>query len=220
MKKAGEYSRDDAAARESFEKLSPAAKIKHIWHYNKGVFFLLIAILAAVITLTRDVGHNLAEERFLNVSLVGGNAAAVEGSSAFTRFAEAFGEKETDVVWVDASLKDDDASSVQILSSRLAGGESDVVAAETETFRQLAERGAFSVLADFLPEEYLESHKEQLFSVKDSLSGEEAVCGLRIEGGLLAEDYIYEGNGGHVIGICSLAERKDLAAELLMWLTA
>lgn len=217
MKKADEYSADELSARESYEKLSLAGKIKHIWHYYKGFLFLFIVILTAVITITRDVGHNLTKERFLNVSLVGGNTAALERTSAFTRFAETFGEKESDAVYVDASLEND-AASLQILSSRLAGGESDIVAADVETFRQFGEKGAFAPLSGLLPEDYLESHKEQLFSVKDSLNGEEVVCGIRIEGGLLVEDFVYNGDGSHVAGICSMAEKKNLAAKLLMWL--
>lgn len=217
MKKADEYSADAVSARESYEKLSLAGKFKHIWHYYKGFFFLFIVILTAVITLTRDVGHNLTKERFLNVNLVGGNAAALERTSAFARFAESFGKNESDAVYVDASLKND-AASLQILSSRLAGGESDIVAADAETFRQFGEKGAFVPLTGLLPEDYLESHKEQLFSVKDSLNAEDIVCGIRIEEGLLVDDFVYEGDGSHVAGICSMAENKNLAAELLMWL--
>lgn len=216
MKKAENISRDNAEAREGFEKLSPAGKFRHIWHYYKWFILLAVAALIAVITLTRDVGHNLAEERFLNVSLVGGNEAALTMTSVFTDFAEQFGEKESDSVYVDAALKDNDSASLQILSSRLAGGESDVVAADGESFRQFGERGAFSPLSELLPEDYLESHKEQLVSVKDSLSGEDVVCGLVIDNGPLVEDHVYAESSGHVIGICSMAERKDLAAELLM----
>lgn len=218
MKKAENISRDNAEAREGFEKLSPAGKFRHIWHYYKWFILLAVAALIAVITLTRDVGHNLAEERFLNVSLVGGNEAALKMTSVFTGFAEQFGEKESDSVYVDAGLKDNDAASLQILSSRIAGGESDVVAADGESFRQFGERGAFAPLSEVLPEDYLESHREQFVSVKDSLSGEDVACGLAISSGPLVEDHIYAGDGGHVIGICSMAERKDLAAELLMQL--
>ena len=213
-----ETSRDNAGAKESFRKLSFGGKVSHILHYYKWFLLFAVFIAIAVVTLTRDVRTNLKEEPYLRVILVDGNEAACGRTAIFREFAEAFGEKETDSVYVESALKGGDAASLQILSSRIAGGEADVIVLPEDLYREYGARGAFAPLTDILPKEYLSTRENAAAAVTDSLSGEEIECGFFIDGGRLWDELIYPEESKSVIAVCSVSERKETAAEFLKYL--
>ena len=208
-------SKDEAAAKESFQKLSLRGKLSHIWHYYKWFFLLFAGAALIIATLTRDIRTNLQEEPFLRVVLLGGNEAAVERTQLFAEFSKQFAEKDTDEVDVDAALKNGDAASLQILSSRIAGKETDLLVLPENLYREYGQRGAFAPLTDLLPEDYLAAHKDAEVSVIDSLSGEEIICGLFADGGKLEEELIYPAGSQNVIAVCAGSDRKENAAMLM-----
>lgn len=210
--------------RNRFKEMPFKEKVQHIWEYYKlavfGIILGIIIIVSIIVGISRK-----KPEVILNVSMVNCNTFQVTEQDVFQRYLLENGydmEAQTIVVKTNYKISEDISgtlalTSYQALNTSMALGEVDLLIGDDDVFQMFGSAKGFKSLSEVLTKEILEKYEDQLYTVIDTETKKEVVCGIRLqEDNPLVKDGYYEGSV--LVGFPYSTTNQELAVEMLLYL--
>lgn len=196
-----------------------------IWDYYKWFIIVGVIVIAALIgTISHFASY---QEAVVQIALVNCDTAKMEeeGEPDFSDFMEKYGydtkkEKVSLNTGYDVDLDATGTAEVYSFQSFVAlaaAGGVDVMAADEEAYKFIAECRTIASLEEYFPDEFLEKYKEDIVYAENVDTGEDFPAGIRIENNpWMVEHGFYEKDC--VIGIGNGTEREEAAVRMLLYL--
>lgn len=206
-----------------FRDMTIGQKLEHIWEYYKPAIFGIAAAIALIVYIIYKI-VSPDPEGVLNVTLVNANGYEVAEEDSFIRYLKEQGyDTDAQTALVNTSLSIDasggqmSATSMQVLSAMMMVGEIDLLAGNEDTLQILGSSGSLIPVDQILREDQLKAYEDRLYSVKNTETGEEQVCGIWLgENSLLVQDgYYYD---KVLVCIPSTTAHQELAAGMIRFL--
>lgn len=200
-------------------------KAAYIWDYYKwlilgiGIGGLLLVFM--ILNFVRENNTNYLME----VTLVDADSLAVEAEGRFETFLRENGYPDDTQIAVDSSLKVDDqetagpatAAALQVLAAEFSSSQVDLFVSQKELFLKEMRNHAYSDLTSWLPESFIDSHRESL--IYQEIDGVKEPVGVVLDqDSYLFWNRIYQTDQNIVAGIGSRSQSEEAAAKLLMYL--
>lgn len=196
-----------------------------IWDYYKWFIIVGVIVIAALVGTIR---HFMSyKESVVQIALVNCDRAKLEeeGEPDFSEFMEMYGydtKKEKVSVNTGYDVDLDATSTAEVYSFQsfvalTAAGGVDVMAADEEAYKFIAECRTVASLEEYLPEELLEKYEEDIVYAENVDTGEDFPAGIRIEHNpWMVEHGFYQEDC--VIGIGNGTEREEAAVRMLLYI--
>lgn len=213
-----------AERKKAFKDMTLREKVEQIWEYYKPVLLAIVLGVWLIVYIIYKI-LNPPPEVLLNVAMVNTLGYQSEEDDAFTRFLKenGYNPKEETIaanggLYLDAQgMSQASMASLQALMARSMAGDIDILVGDEYTLSVLGNGGGLKAMDEILSPEQMEKYGDRLYTAKDTETGEEYVCGLKLpEGNLLTADGYY---GEEVwAGIPYTAEHPQLAKEVFQYL--
>lgn len=196
-----------------------------IWDYYKWFIIVGIIVIVAVVGIVR---HFVSyKEPIVQIALLNCNKTQINdgGEPDFTEFMEMYGYdsgKEEIKVNTGHDVDKNATSTSEIYSFQsfvalTAAGGVDVMAADEESYKFVAECRAVASLEDYLPEGFMEKYKEDIVYAQNMDTGEDFPAGIRIENNPWMVEHGFYGEDC-VIGFGNGTKKGEAAVQMLMYI--
>ena len=208
-----------------FKTMKKTEIVGFIWDYYKWFIIVGIVVIAAVVgTIRHFISY---KDPIVQIALVNCNKMQMEEEKEpdFTEFMETYGyDSGKEEVKVDVATDVDinststaDVYSFQSFIALTAAGGVDVLAADEETYKFIAECRAVVSLEEHLPEGFMEKYKEDIIYAKNMDTGEDFPAGVRIENNPWMVEYGFYGEDC-VIGFGNGTKKAEAAVRMLLYI--
>lgn len=196
-----------------------------IWDYYKWFIIVGIIVIIAVVGTAR---HFLSyKDAVVQIALLNCDKAQMEEAKEpdFTDFMEMYGydsgKEEVKVnTGYDVNINANSTAemySFQSFVALTAAGGVDVMAADEESYKFVAECRAIASLEEYLPEGFMEKYKDDIVYAKNMDTGEDFPAGIRIESNPWMVEHGFYGEDC-VIGFGNGTKKEEAAVRMILYI--
>ena len=218
--------RDETTEREKWNQMSKEQK----WQYFKDYYLLKLVILIFSIgfvgyVLYATFGHRDIPELYGMV--FNDQLNADESDAILSNFREALNIPEKNHTFLlddtfTLNPEDADVTTEQKITTYAYAGKLDVIIAEEETIKYLAEGGNFVDLTEILPSDLYSENTDKLIFAKQNDDPSDIAYGISLEDSALYKqmsyNYNYDGNKKMAIGIVVNSDHQENAIHFVQYL--
>lgn len=208
-----------------FKTMKKSEIIGFVWDYYKWFIIVGIIVIAAVVgTVRHFVSY---KDPVVQIALLNCDKTQIGETKEpdFTDFMEMYGyDSEKEEVRVDTGYDVDvnatstaEVYSFQSFIALTAAGGVDLLAADEESYKFVAECRAIASLEEHLPEGFIDKYKEDIVYAKNMDTGEDFPAGIRIKNNPWMVEHEFYGEDC-VIGFGSGTKKEEAAVQMLLYI--